>query len=92
MPLLQRGTPSARLASLLGSVADRETGGTAWVWRFSAGSLRRALDTGRIPDDIATGLAAVAARPLPQALSYLIADTARGRGRVPSARPCRRCR
>ncbi|PNV33856.1 hypothetical protein C1708_17155 [Streptomyces sp. DH-12] len=76
------GTPSARLASLLDSVADRETSGTASVWRFSAGSIRRALDAGRGPDAIAADLAAVAAGPLPQPLSYLITDTARGHGRV----------
>ena len=76
------GTPSARLASLLDSVADRETSGTASVWRFSTGSLRRALDAGRLPDDITTDLAAAAAGPLPQPLSYVIADTARGHGRV----------
>ncbi|NEA59532.1 hypothetical protein G3I60_36570 [Streptomyces sp. SID13666] len=76
------GTPSARLASLLDSVAEREASGTASVWRFSAGSVRRALDAGRIPDDIAADLAAIAAGPLPQPLSYLIADTARSHGRV----------
>jgi hypothetical protein len=76
------GTPSARLASLLDSVADRETSGTASVWRFSAGGIRRALDAGRIPEDITADLAAVAVGPLPQPLSYLIADTARGHGRV----------
>jgi hypothetical protein len=76
------GTPSARLAALLDSVADRETSGTASVWRFSAGSIRRALDTGRTGDDITADLAAVAAGPLPQPLSYLITDTARGHGRV----------
>lgn len=76
------GTPSARLASLLDSVADRETSGTASVWRFSAGSIRRALDAGRDPDAIAADLAAVAAGPLPQPLSYLITDTARGHGSV----------
>lgn len=75
------GTPSARLASLLDSVADRETSATASVWRFSAGSVRRALDAGRIPEDIAADLTVVAG-PLPQPLSYLIADTARGHGRV----------
>ncbi|MFJ8210157.1 helicase-associated domain-containing protein [Streptomyces sp. NPDC096033] len=76
------GTPSARLASLLDSVADRETSGTASVWRFSADSIRRALDAGRVPDTITADLAAVAAGPLPQPLTYLIADTARGHGRV----------
>ncbi|MEU0221240.1 helicase C-terminal domain-containing protein [Streptomyces sp. NPDC006265] len=76
------GTPSARLASLLDSVADRETSGAASVWRFSPGSVRRALDVGRTHEDITADLAAVAAGPLPQPLSYLIADTARGHGRV----------
>ncbi|MGW2525349.1 helicase-associated domain-containing protein [Streptomyces sp. NPDC001617] len=79
------GAPSARLASLLDSVADRETGGTASVWRFSAGSIRRALDAGRVPDAIAADLAAIATGPLPQPLSYLITDTARGHGRVRAA-------
>ncbi|MFD5416748.1 helicase C-terminal domain-containing protein [Streptomyces sp. NPDC127069] len=76
------GMPSARLASLLDSLADRETSGTASVWRFSADSLRRALDAGRVPEAITADLAAVAAGPLPQPLTYLIADTARGHGRV----------
>ncbi|WP_284577580.1 helicase-associated domain-containing protein [Streptomyces sp. 2P-4] len=76
------GTPSTRLAALLDSVADRETSGTASVWRFSAGSVRRALDAGRTPEDITADLAAVAAGPLPQPLTYLITDTARGHGRV----------
>ncbi|WP_181803668.1 helicase C-terminal domain-containing protein [Streptomyces shenzhenensis] len=76
------GTPSARLASLLDSVADRETSGTASVWRFGAAGIRRALDAGRRPEEITADLAAVAAGPLPQPLSYLIADTARGHGRV----------
>ncbi|WP_326811246.1 helicase-associated domain-containing protein [Streptomyces scopuliridis] len=76
------GTPSARLTALLDSVADREAGGTASVWRFSPGSVRRALDTGRSPDGITADLTAVAAGPLPQPLSYLIADTARRHGRI----------
>ncbi|MBR7672317.1 helicase-associated domain-containing protein, partial [Streptomyces daliensis] len=76
------GTPSARLAALLDSVADRETSGTASVWRFSASGIRRALDAGRTADDIAADLAACSATALPQPLTYLIDDTARGHGRV----------
>ncbi|MEU7026787.1 helicase C-terminal domain-containing protein [Streptomyces sp. NPDC046275] len=76
------GPPSTRLTSLLSSVADRETSGTASVWRFTAGSVRRALDAGRSPEDITADLAAVATGPLPQPLTYLIADTARGHGHV----------
>ncbi|MFK0218479.1 helicase-associated domain-containing protein [Streptomyces vinaceus] len=76
------GTPSACLAELLDATAARETSGAASVWRFSADSIRRALDSGRAPDEISAALAAVAAGPLPQPLSYLIADTARRHGRV----------
>ncbi|MER7403078.1 helicase-associated domain-containing protein [Streptomyces sp. NPDC000070] len=76
------GTPSVRLTTLLNSVADRETGGTASVWRFSPGTVRRALDAGRTPDAIEADLAAVAVETLPQPLAYLIHDTARCHGRV----------
>lgn len=48
----------------------------------TAGSVRRALDAGHSPDGLTADLAAVASGPLPQPLSYLIADTARGHGRV----------
>ncbi|MFF0480651.1 helicase-associated domain-containing protein [Streptomyces sp. NPDC004435] len=76
------GTPSARLAGLLDSTADRETSGTASVWRFSADSVRRALDTGRAPAEISAELTAVADGTLPQPLSYLLADAARRHGRL----------
>jgi hypothetical protein len=76
------GTPSVRLTTLLAAIADREVGGTASVWRFSPGTIRRALDTGLSPDAITADLAAVAAGPVPQPLSYLIADTARRHGHL----------
>ncbi|MEV6208681.1 helicase C-terminal domain-containing protein [Kitasatospora sp. NPDC051914] len=76
------GTPSAHLLALLDSVADRETAGAASVWRFSPGSVRRALDTGLTPDALTADLTAVAVESLPQPLSYLIHDTARSHGRV----------
>ncbi|MFF2146412.1 helicase C-terminal domain-containing protein [Kitasatospora sp. NPDC058190] len=76
------GTPSAHLLALLDSVADRESAGTASVWRFNPGSIRRALDAGQTPDAIEADLAAVAVEPLPQPLSYLVHDTARSHGRM----------
>ncbi|MET9909340.1 helicase C-terminal domain-containing protein [Streptomyces sp. NPDC006476] len=76
------GTPAARLVTLLDSVAERETSGTASTWRFSPASVRRALDAGRSPDAIQADLAAVAANALPQPLAYLITDTARSHGRI----------
>jgi hypothetical protein len=60
------GTPSARLSALLDSMADRETSGTASVWRFSAGSIRRALDADRTPDDITADLGGSSATALPR--------------------------
>ncbi|MEV5878741.1 helicase-associated domain-containing protein [Streptomyces sp. NPDC052101] len=76
------GTPTARLAALLDTVADREAGGTASVWRLGPGTVRRALDAGRTADAIEADLAAVAVGALPQPLSYLIHDTARRHGRM----------
>lgn len=76
------GTPSTSLSTLLDSAADRESAGTASVWRFSPGSVRRALDAGHTPDGLTADLSAIAVEPLPQPLSYLIHDTARGHGRV----------
>ncbi|MGZ2360137.1 helicase-associated domain-containing protein [Streptomyces sp. 372A] len=74
------GTPTARLAEFLDATADREIGGMASLWRFSAASMRRALDAGHTPDEISVELAAIADGALPQPLSYLIADAARRHG------------
>jgi Helicase conserved C-terminal domain len=76
------GTPAAPLADLLDAAADREARGAASTWRFTADSVRRALDTGLDGEKLATDLADVAAGALPQALRYLIADAARRHGQV----------
>ncbi|WP_328394952.1 helicase C-terminal domain-containing protein [Streptomyces sp. NBC_00390] len=76
------GAPTARLNELLDSLADRESRSAASVWRFSAASVRRALDAGLTADGIEADLREVAEGPLPQPLTYLIADTARSHGRV----------
>ncbi|MEV0279569.1 helicase-associated domain-containing protein [Streptomyces sp. NPDC050610] len=77
------GAPSAGLAELLGACADRESEGHAVTWRFSADSVRRALDAGHAPGALVADLtAASASGALPQPLTYLIGDTARTHGRV----------
>ncbi|WP_381792788.1 helicase-associated domain-containing protein [Streptomyces niveus] len=79
------GEPTARLATLLDSLADRESRSAASVWRFSPASVRRALDRGQTPTGIEADLLDVSEtseRPLPQPLSYLIADIARRHGKV----------
>jgi len=77
------GSPSAALADLLDATADREGRGAASVWRFSAGSIRRALDGGSDADELVKALAAASqSGELPQPLRYLIGDVARQHGTV----------
>ncbi len=77
------GTPAPALADALDSAADRESRGTASTWRFTATSVRRALDAGRDADELLTRLrAAAAGDALPQALTYLVSDVARRHGRL----------
>lgn len=76
------GTPDARLAALLDATAKRESEGHAVVWRFSAATVRHALDAGHDATDLLAELAAVARAPLPQPLEYLIKDAGRTHGRM----------
>jgi hypothetical protein len=84
------GQPSAAAARLLAQAAVPESRGVAATWRFSPDSVRAALDAGWSADALREELAAVAQRPLPQPLDYLIADVARRHGavRVRGARCC----
>lgn len=87
---LVSGAPAADLAELLDSAADQETRDAASTWRFSPTSVRRSLDAGRTADDLLAALTAVADRPLPQPLTYLVRDVARRHGslRVSAAGCC----
>ncbi|NUR70741.1 MAG: helicase-associated domain-containing protein [Hamadaea sp.] len=77
------GSPSAALVDLLDSTAEREGRGAASVWRFSAGSVRRALDGGMSPEELEKALTEVSqSGELPQPLRYLISDLARQHGAV----------
>lgn len=77
------GTPTATLAALLDSAADRESAGGATTWRFSPSSVRRALDAGETGAGLLAALAEVAAGGVvPQPLEYLISDVARRHGQV----------
>jgi hypothetical protein len=77
------GTPARALAQLLDAAADRESRGGAMTWRFSAGSVRRALDIGYEPTELLDSLRRHAVgRALPQPLSYLVGDVARRHGAV----------
>ncbi|HSV64902.1 MAG TPA: helicase-associated domain-containing protein [Mycobacteriales bacterium] len=79
---LVAGTPTAELADLLDLVADRETAGVAWTWRFGPASVRRAFDAGQDADGLLARLDAAAVGSVPQPLAYLIRDVARRHGAV----------
>lgn len=76
------GIPDARLTALLDLTADREVRSSASVWRFSPSSVRRALDAGHTAESLTTELTTACTGTLPQALTYLLADTARRHGHV----------
>ncbi|WEH35211.1 helicase C-terminal domain-containing protein [Streptomyces sp. AM 4-1-1] len=70
------------LAEALSVLADIESKGGATVYRFTPGSVRRALDAGRSASDLHAFLAAHSRTAVPQPLSYLIDDVARRHGRL----------
>ena len=69
------GLPTPALAELMRAVADPESTGAASVYRFSAASIRRALDGGRTAAELHAELGRRGT--LPQPLTYLIDDVAR---------------
>ncbi|MFD7694779.1 helicase-associated domain-containing protein [Streptomyces sp. NPDC059805] len=70
------------LADTLGVLADVESKGGATVYRFTPGSVRRALDAGRSASDLHAFLAQHSRTPVPQPLAYLIDDVARRHGQL----------
>ncbi|MCB5168215.1 helicase C-terminal domain-containing protein [Streptomyces bambusae] len=81
------------LADTLAVLADVESKGGATVYRFTPGSVRRALDSGRTAADLQAFLAEHSRTPVPQPLGYLIDDVARRHGhlRVGAATSYVRC-
>lgn len=85
------GLPSPGLAALMRQVATLESAGAASVYRFSADSVRTALDAGRSASEL---LAELGRRgTVPQPLAYLIEDVARRHAslRIGSAGTYLRC-
>ncbi|WP_299535415.1 helicase C-terminal domain-containing protein [uncultured Streptomyces sp.] len=70
------------LAELLAVLADIESKGGATVYRFTPGSVRRALDAGQAASDLHAFLATHSRTPVPQPLTYLIDDVARRHGHL----------
>ncbi len=74
------GPPEPDLANELAAVADQESAGGASVFRVTAESIRRALDTGFAAGDLHALFQRRSRTPVPQALAYLIDDMARRHG------------
>lgn len=68
------------LSATMGLVADVESAGAATVFRVTGNTLRRALDAGWSADRLHRLFAERSRTPVPQALTYLIDDTARRHG------------
>ncbi|MFD3806104.1 helicase-associated domain-containing protein [Streptomyces sp. NPDC058619] len=81
------------LGDTLAVLADVESKGGATVYRFTPGSVRRALDAGHTAVDLHAFLKEHSRTPVPQPLTYLIDDVARRHGhlRVGAASSYVRC-
>jgi hypothetical protein len=74
------GPPEPELAAELEVIAEPESAGGASVHRVTAGSVRRALDAGYTAGDLHALFKRRSRTPVPQALTYLIDDSARKHG------------
>ncbi|MGH8776535.1 MAG: helicase-associated domain-containing protein [Jiangellaceae bacterium] len=81
------------VARELAQLSDVESRGGATVHRFTAASVRRAMDAGRSAPDVHAFLAGISRTPVPQPLTYLVDDVARQHGvlRVGEAAAFVRC-
>ncbi len=80
LTVIAPGPLTSELAHDIALLATVESAGAATVYRVTADSLRRALDTGWSRDDLHRFFATNSATGTPQALSYLIDDAARRHG------------
>lgn len=76
------GPLESSLGRTLALVADVESRGGATTYRFTPGSVRRALDAGWSAAEVHELLASVSRTPVPQPLAYLVDDAARTYGTV----------
>lgn len=76
------GPLAPSVAHGLALLAEVESRGGATVYRFSADSVRRALDAGWPASEVHAFLQTHSRTPVPQPLSYLVDDAARRHGRL----------
>lgn len=82
MTIMAPGPLEPAMASFLERIAELESPGLASVWRVTEPSVRRGLDGGLTAGEIHAWLAAHVLGEVPQAITFLIDDTARGHGAI----------
>ncbi len=76
------GPLEGELAAFMRLAAEVESRGGATVYRFTADSVRRALDAGWTAHDLVEQVRRSSRTPVPQPLEYLVGDVARRHGQT----------
>lgn len=82
MTMLAPGPLEPDMASFLERIAELESPGLASVWRVTEASVRRGLDSGLTADEVHAWLGRHVMGEVPQAITFLIDDTARTHGAI----------
>ena len=82
MTVLAPGPLEPDMASFLERIAELESPGLASVWRVSEDSVRRGLDGGLTADEVHAWLERHVLGEVPQAITFLVDDTARTHGAI----------
>ncbi|MBC3179885.1 helicase-associated domain-containing protein [Corynebacterium lujinxingii] len=82
MTVLAPGPLEPAMAGFIERIADLESPGLASVWRISEASVRRGLDSGLTAPEVHDWLSDHVMGEVPQAMTFLIDDTARHHGAI----------
>lgn len=82
MTMLAPGPLEPDMASFLERIAELESPGLASVWRVTEASVRRGLDGGLTAEEVHAWLGRHVMGKVPQAIAFLVDDTARTHGAI----------
>lgn len=82
MTMLAPGPLEQDMASFLERIAELESPGLASVWRVTEASVRRGLDGGLTAEEVHAWLGRHVMGEVPQAIAFLVDDTARTHGAI----------
>ena len=82
MTMLAPGPLEPDMASFIERIAELESPGLASVWRVTEDSVRRGLDGGLTAEEVHSWLARHVLGEVPQAIAFLVDDTARTHGAI----------